>query len=120
MFNACMRVCSRVCELLLVCVRVCYVCRCLSEFFGHVIKCASVFLFSPVFFCQPLCHSAGVWLLLNGSVVSFSPKDISLSMSSGLKFEEMKLEDIVYRSKKGTIKRLHLESSKQNYYIISF
>ena len=108
-----MRVCSRVCELLLVRVRVYCVCRCLSEFFCPVFNCASVFLFSPVFFWQPLCHSAaeagGVWLLLKGSVVSFSPKDISLSIAPGLRFEEMKLEDVVYRSKKGTITEIRNE-----------
>ena len=50
-----------------------------------------------------------MWLLLKGSVVSFSPKDISLSMAPGLRFEEMKLEDVVYRSKKGTITEIRNE-----------
>jgi hypothetical protein len=49
-------------------------------------------------FCQPLCHSVaqvdGVWLLLAGNVIGFSPKDISVPLVPSLTWREANSEQV--------------------------
>ena len=69
-------------------------------------------------FCQPLCHSVaqvdGVWLLLAGNVIGFSPKDISVPLVPSLTWREANSEQV--RNHKQDNKFVKIESE----YLASF